>query len=301
MKINITFRQLEAFVALARVLNFSEAAKAVHMSQPALSAAIRKLEEMLGATLFDRTTRIVSLTPIGSELYDVATRLLEDFDGSLVGISDLARGKRGSLSISSAPSLAGTFLPEVIYPFQQKFPDIVFKVHDALSEISIDLLKAGTVELALVPAKRHDEDLIHHDLFEDHLVVVCRPDHDLAGHKEVSWAQLLPYRLVAVRGNSNIQILIEAEYLHQGGKFQPTYEVEQTSTLIGFISNNLGVAILPASRVSLIRSLNLVAVKLVSPEIRRPICVVHMKSRSLSTVAQAFIEHCQRHAIEYRR
>lgn len=301
MKINITYRQLEAFIALARTLNFSEAAKAVHLSQPALSAAIRKLEEMVNATLFDRTTRIVTLTPIGTELFAVATRLLDDFDSSLSGISDLAVGKRGNLSVSAAPSLAATFLPEVLCAFQDRHSEIAVRVHDALSEVSIELLKSGTVELAIVPAKLLDEDLVHHELFQDRLILVCRPDHDLAKFKKITWTRLQPYRLVSLRSTSNVRILMEAEYLQHGREFQPSFEVEQTSTLIGFISNNLGVGILPASLTPLIRSGNLTTVDLVSPEIHRSICIVRLKSRSLSPAARIFMELSDLHAQKYRR
>ncbi|UHL65255.1 LysR family transcriptional regulator [Paralcaligenes sp. KSB-10] len=301
MKINITFRQLEAFVALARTLNFSEAAKNVYLSQPALSAAIRKLEERVDAVLFDRTTRTVILTPIGAELLVVVSRMLDDFDSSLSSISDLVSGKRGSLAISAAPSLAATFLPEVLNAFQQKYPEIALRVHDALSEVSIELLKAGTVELALAPAKFLDEDLVHRELFLDRLVLVCPPDHDLAKYKKVTWTKLQPYRLVSLRSTSNVRILMEAEYLQHGKKFQPSFEVEQTSTLIGFILNKLGVGILPASLIPLVNSGNLATVDLVSPEIHRSICVVRLKARSPSPAAQTFMELCDQYAKKYQR
>ena len=103
MTINLTLRQLEVFIALARTLSFSEASKAIPLSQPALSAAIHKLEETLGARLFDRDTRNVALTPVGTELLSVAEDLLRHFDSQLASVRDYLSGKRGRLAVAASP------------------------------------------------------------------------------------------------------------------------------------------------------------------------------------------------------
>src|SRR5690606_30820362 len=168
MQINMTFRQLEAFAALARTLNFSEAAKAINISQPALSSAISKLEELVNSPLFNRTTRSVSLTPVGEELLKISVQLLNDFDVSLARINDLIDGKWGKLSIAAVHSLAATFLPEILNLFQQAYPGVSIYVRDALSEASIDSLKLGQVALALGPSKAMDDELSQRELFTDH-------------------------------------------------------------------------------------------------------------------------------------
>jgi len=300
MQINMTFRQLEAFAALARTLNFSEAAKAINISQPALSSAISKLEELVNSPLFNRTTRSVSLTPVGEELLKISVQLLNDFDVSLARINDLIDGKWGKLSIAAVPSLAGTFLPEILNQFQQAYPGVSIYVRDALSEASIDSLKLGQVALALGPSKAMDDELSQRELFTDHLVLVCPSDHDLAKFKTVTWSKLQPYRLVSLTSTSNVRLIMEAEYLQHGTKFQPSFEVEHASTLIGFIVNKLGIGVLPASLVPLLNASNLTTVDLVNPEIIRSICCIRLKSRSLTPAALKFMEICEQYAKEYR-
>lgn len=301
MKINLTLRQLEIFRALAESLNFSAAAKVVHLSQPALSNAIRKMEDAVNAPLFDRTTRSVSLTPIGQELLKITSRLLHDLDHSLSDVSALAQGKMGKISVSAVPSLAATFLPEVLHMYQARYPNVVLNVRDAMAEASIHALKTGHFDVAIAPAKPGDDELVHNVLFRDRLILICRADHELARFKRVTWSRLRPYRLTSLSSTSNVRLIMESEYLQHGTPFQPAFEVEQASTLIGFIMNNLGIGILPASLTPLLNFSGLKMLELVAPEIHRSICVMHLKSRALSPAADRFIECCNELAGKYTR
>lgn len=299
MKINLTLRQLEIFRALAQTLNFSAAAKMVHLSQPALSNAIRKMEDAVNAPLFDRTTRSVSLTSVGHELYKITTRLLSDLDNSLEDVHALAQGKTGQLSVSAVPSLAATFLPEVLHIYQDRYPGVALRVRDALAEASIEALKTGQADVAIAPEKPHDQELVSDILFRDRLILICRSDHELAKLKRVKWSQLRPYKLASLSSTSNVRRIMEAEYLQRHAEFQPAFEVEQASTLIGFIMNNLGIGILPASLTPLLNFSGLRMLELISPAIHRSICVVHLKSRALSPSAERFITCCKMLAGKY--
>lgn len=301
MRINLTLRQLEIFRSLAETLNFSAAARAVHLSQPALSNAIRKMEEAVDAPLFDRTTRSVSLTPVGQELFKISTRLLRDLDNSLEDVSALVQGKTGQLSVSAVPSLAATFFPEVLHMYQARHPGVVLHVKDALAEASIQALKTGQVDVAVAPAKLNDDELVHNTLFRDRLILICRADHELANFKRVTWSRLRPYRLASLTSTSNVRRVMEAEYLQHGTEFQPAFEVEQASTLIGFIMNDLGIGILPASLTPLLNFSGLKMIELVAPEIHRSICVIHLRSRALSPAAENFISCCQELAGKYTK
>lgn len=299
MKINLTFRQLEIFAALAETLSFSAAAQAVHLSQPALSAAIRKMEEAVNAPLFDRTTRSVALTPIGLELLKVTSRLLHDFDTSLADISDLVEGKKGNLRVSSVPSLAANFLPELLHIYQDRHPGVTIQVKDALAEAAIQALKMGEADVTLGPAKPGDPELVQEELFKDRLVVVCRRDHELGGRRQIEWPELQPYRLASLTSTSNVRRIMEAEYVQHGTDYQPAFEMEHASTLIGFIVHNLGIGILPASLIPLLNFKELHTLDLVSPDIHRSICVIYLKARSLTPASRRFVDYCKEHAKKY--
>jgi len=298
-KIKLTLRQLEVFRALASTLNFSEAARAVHLSQPALSNAIRKMEEMVGAPLVDRTTRSVRLTAVGEELLKVTTRLLSDLSDALDDVNALASGKQGHLKVSAVPSLAATFFPEVLRMYEAQYPGVALHAKDALSEACIEALKSGQIDVAVAPAKQQDDELVHHALFRDQLVLICRTDHELARFRRVTWSKLHPYRLVSLTSTSNVRHIMEAEYLQHGTAFQPAFEVEQASTLIGFIMNGLGIGILPASLTPLLNFSGLRMIELTAPAVHRSICVIHLRSRALTPAARNFIECCRELAAKY--
>lgn len=292
----ITLRHLEAFLAVARTRSFSLGAKQVHLSQPALSATVRKLEDAIGARLFDRDTRNIALTPVGVEVLGFADRLLKDFESAFAGVRALVEGKRGRLAIAASPSLAAGFLPKVLAAYQRRHPGIELQVHDALSDVSIEMVRSGTVDLALVPEKYADRELSHQELFRDRLVLLCPPDHPLAKLRTVTWRDLQPHPLVAFTGTSSLRMLVEAAYSKQGATLKPAFEVGHASTFISFVTHGLGVGVLPYSMVPLARAAGLVHRRITRPEIHRLLCVVTLKSRSPSPAAQAFVQACVMHS-----
>jgi LysR family transcriptional regulator, carnitine catabolism transcriptional activator len=292
MSINVTLRQLEAFLAVARTLNFSAAAAQVHLSQPALSAAIKKLEDTVGAKLFDRDTRNVALTPVGKEMLGVADRLLTDFDGAFEGVLAFLGGKRGRLAVACAPSVAAGFLPEVVAAFQRSHPDVALQVSDRVSDECLALLRDGKVDLALVPKEKDDPEFEYRELFRDQMVLVCRADHALAARKTVTWRSLLPYSHIAFRPSGAVRHLVEAAFAGLNAKLRPVFEVDQVGTMVGFTANGLGVCVLPYSLVQQLRLEPLVFRRILSPELRRSICLTTLKSRTPSPAAEAFSRAC---------
>ncbi len=292
MSIKLTLRQLEAFLAVAKTLNFSQAATQVHLSQPALSATIRKLEDAIGGRLFDRNTRNVALTPVGTEVVAIADRLLGDFDAAFAGVRSFLEGKRGRVSVAASPSLAADFVPEVVAAFQRTHPLVELQVHDALSDDAIALVRARKADLALAPETAIDPDLAQRQLFRDHLVLVCRRDHPLANGPAVTWKALLPFGLVTMKSTSSIRHLVEQTYVQHGVALRPAFEVEYATTLISFVARGLGIGILPFSLVPLLESSQLTHRRIGKPEIYRTLCVVNLKSRTPSPAADAFIQAC---------
>lgn len=301
MTINPTLRQLEAFLAVARTLSFSKASREVHLSQPGLSGAVRKLEETIGTRLFDRNTRHVVLTPAGTELLSVAEHLLSDLDFALDRMRDYLQGKRGRVAIAAAPSLSAAFVPEVIAKFQHAYPAITLQLHDVLSERCLELLRSGKVEVALTPEKRGDPALAHQDLFREHLVLFCRADHPLAKQRTVTWGQLAPLKHIAVSRTSSVRDLIDATFATVAQPVRPAFEVENVSTAIGLITNGLAVAVLPYSVLAQVNLGSVVHRRITGPEIDRNICIVTLKSRSLAPAAEAFIQICLEHQKTVKR
>lgn len=295
MAINLTLRQLEAFLAVARTLSFSKASRLIHLSQPGLSSAVRKLEDAIGTRLFDRDTRNVTLTPAGAELLSVADDLLNDFDFALDRVRDYLGGKRGRIAIAAAPSVAAGFLPEVIAKFQRLYPGIALQVHDTFSERCIEMLRNGKVDLALGPEKRIDPTLLHRDLFRDHLVLFCRSDHPLAKRRTVTWRQVASCDCISIRGPSSMRVLVDAAFARTSAKLRPAFEVEFVSSAIGLVTSGLAVVVLPHLMIKQVNLTSVVCRRITGPEIHRDICAITLKSRSLAPAGEAFIQVCIDH------
>ena len=131
---NITLRQVRAFVVVARFSSFTRAADLLHLTQPALTVQIRQLEQALGVKLFDRSTRAVELTRTGRELLPVLERLLGEFDAVVVSTREMATMRYGTVRMAALPSVAATVLPPLIARFKQRHPHIRITVRDSVGE-----------------------------------------------------------------------------------------------------------------------------------------------------------------------
>ena len=129
-RINFDLQQLQAFVAVAERGSFRAAADHIALSAPALSRRIEKLETILGARLFNRTTRAVELTPLGRVFLERARAALDDLESAMLGISDIAGSRSGRVTVACVPSAAIYFLPSVVRSFSERYPLIRIRVID---------------------------------------------------------------------------------------------------------------------------------------------------------------------------
>ena len=138
---NITINQVLAFSTVAQTGSFAEAALQLHLSQPALSIAIKNLEEALGGKLLARTTRAVTLTPEGKAFYPVARRLLSDWQQSLQDVRNHFALRRGKLELAAMPTYTTNLLPQILADFHRQYPDIHVSVHDVIAENVVDMVR----------------------------------------------------------------------------------------------------------------------------------------------------------------
>src|SRR5512140_3807181 len=120
--LNVSTRQVKAFLALAEQKNFTRAAQQCHLSQSAFSSLIRTLEEAISVRLFDRDTRKVALTSEGQLFMTGAARLLQDFRAALSDLDEHAARRRGRVALAALPSLAAGWLPDVLAQFRLQYP-----------------------------------------------------------------------------------------------------------------------------------------------------------------------------------
>jgi LysR family carnitine catabolism transcriptional activator len=296
---NVSLRQVEVFLAVAHTLSFSQAAQLCHLSQPALSANVKRLEEALGARLFDRHTRKVALTAVGREFLAIATGMTENMQISLTRMRDFVAGKRGRLVLAAAPSMAASFVPGLLAEYMQLHPDIEVELHDELSDLCLEMLRKGVADVALAAFEAKAADLVQRQLFRDPLVVICPAQHPLARHSQVRWRDVQPYPHVVMNRTSNVRQLVDAEFARYGLKLQPAFEVSQAGTMLGLIAANLGVGELPRSLIHNLDMTGLVHRRISNAAAYRTICAITLKDRTQTPTLPPFLELCRARAAKW--
>src|ERR1700761_6331166 len=205
----MTFRQLTAFVAVAQTLSFARACERLHMSQPALSLAIKTLEESLGGRLLTRTTRQVKLTPEGVALLPQALRWISDWDNLREQLHERFTLRRGHLSIAAIPSFAGNLLPALLCDYRSRFANVEVSVHDVVNEQVAEMVRGGRVELGFAFEPAADEVLRFEPLAVDRFVAIVPGQSALADSRLVTGASLLQQPFIALQKPSLLRRLLE--------------------------------------------------------------------------------------------
>ncbi|MBU4611158.1 LysR family transcriptional regulator [Achromobacter sp. GG226] len=285
---NLSTRQLRAFLALVDERHFTRAAERSHLSQPAFSALIRAVESEAGTRLFDRTTRHVEPTPEGLMLAASARRLLADFEGALAELHEHHALRRGRASIAALPSIAAGWLPPLLARFHAEHPGIALHVRDALLEPCLALVREGQTDFAIA-AQGADMAGLATELFcRDRYHLVCRHDHPLAERARVRLADVAGYPLVQMAGSSSVRQRLDQ--LARDTPLATAFEVEHLATANGLVLAGLGVALVPALTLFQFRHDELVTRALQGRELQRSLYLVRRKGRSLSRAAQGLYE-----------
>jgi len=293
MPINLSTRELTAFLTLAEQRNFTRAAALCHLSQPAFSALMRALEEALGARLFDRTTRSVELTAEGRVLVEPARRLLRDAETALADVRDHAARRRGRVAIALLPSLAAGWLPPLLARFHQKYPGIELDVADVLSDACIERVRAGSADFALASTRTATPELHTEEFCRDGFHLVCRRDHPLAKQKRTSKERLelkhlAPYPIVHLARSSSVRQYVEAAIYPM--QLHTVMELDQLSTVAGMVRAGLGITIVPSLTLFHFADPQLATRPLHAPALVRRVYMVRRADRPLSTAAAGLHE-----------
>ncbi len=287
---NVTLRQLRAFLAVARTGSFTLAAESLYITQSALSGLMKELEQTLGTRLVDRSTRRVYLTEIGAQLYPLLDATLQDLDDVLARVLDPHAMQSGVVRIAASQLLASTLLPELIAAYQAQHPGNSVKLVDTPVESVMARVFAGEVELGIGPEREPNSDITSTRLFDGPFMAVFPPSHPLAGLGQLRWTDLAGHPVITLQGQFTERLTLDLRAAAPTLAFAPATEVAYMSTALSMAKAGLGVALCIPYAASLVELHGLQMSLIEEPEIRRGFDVFTRRGRSLSPAAQSFLD-----------
>jgi LysR family carnitine catabolism transcriptional activator len=282
---HVTLKQLQAFVAVAELGRFNLAAARLNLTQSTVSILIKELEGELRHRLFDRNTRMVSLTRAAREFLPQARKMLDDLEIAIDDIRDLNSLRRGNVTVAAAIVLAATVVPPAIARYVLRYPDIAVTIRDMPEEEIVPALKRNEVDLGVGTLSHDDVEIETTPLGRDRLMLLCRADHPLAALEAMRWSDLKGESLIGLAKDNPLRGMVDRVLAIVGSEARTRYEVRYSTTAISMIAEGLGVAILPENSRQLTTAVNIKTVVLADPVISREISVLQLRGRMLSPAA----------------
>jgi DNA-binding transcriptional LysR family regulator len=246
----VEIRQLRAFVAIAESGTFTAGALRVHVTQAAISMQIRQLETEIGAKVFVRAPRHVILTEAGEQLLRRARHILREHDAALDEIAELAGAERGRLRIGSASAMVLTEqLPSILKELRKQHPAADISVTSGTSEVLVDQILAGEVDVAFVSLPVDVRGIKTERLSEDQLVAIASPQHKLAKQKTISAYTLAGERLILGERGGNTRRLIDQFFAQAGVSLRVAMELSRQQAIKRMVEEDMGVGIVPLQSV----------------------------------------------------
>ena len=281
---------IQAFVKIAEIGCFTRASQFLHISQPALTRRIKKLEDSLGTALFERSTRSVRLTAVGREFLPKAKNLIDFYESSILSIKEMATHQIGVITLSCLPTAAFYFLPSVIRDFNNHYHNIRIRILEHSASDCLDAVLNGDADFGINMINITHPSIDFTPLVNEPFVLACRRDHPLAQKSLVLWEDLADIRLIGVRRSSGNRSLIDQALENVNWKPNWFYEVRHLSTSLGMVEAGLGVAVVPSLAMPTDEHHVLVSRPLVEPVIRRTLGLVQRRETALSPAAEKFRE-----------
>jgi LysR family hydrogen peroxide-inducible transcriptional activator len=281
--------QLRYFCAVAEAGSFSRAAEQSHVSQPSLSQQIMKLEDELGARLFDRLGRSVRLTETGQTFLPRARAVLRELEAARGDVAEQKDSVGGSVTIGVIPTVAPYFLPQRLTRFSRKYPQVQLTVIEEITPALLELLRASRVDLAILalPIRGHEFETF--PLLTEPLFATLPRDHKLAKRRALSLKDLRSQPFLLLRDGHCFRDTAVAACDRARLHPQIIFESGQFSSLLSMVGAGMGVSIVPEMAID--KKSRCCFVRLDDPAADRTIGAAILRGRSLSRAHHAFLSH----------
>ena len=283
-----TLRQLKVFEAVARHLSFSRAAEELHLTQPAVSTQVGKLEEHAGNPLFEQFGKKIYLTPAGSELLAISRAIIGQFEAAEAAMAQYRGVSGGKLNVAVI-SAGDYFFPRLLVEFAGRHRDVIlnFTVHNRAELLRH--ISENQTDLAIMVRPPTDLDTINQPFAPHPYVIVAAPSHPLAGERGITMARLMREPFVVREKGSDTRNSMDEGFGEHLAQLRVAMEIRSTETIKQAVIAGMGLTFMSAHTISLeLRTGSLCVLDVQGFPLMRNWYVVHRRTKRLPPVAQAF-------------
>lgn len=278
--------------------NTTRAAEALHMTQPAVSLAIKELEQYYGVHLFDRIGRRLQITDAGTLFLQYAIHISDLFTEMETGLRDW--NTKGILRVGASITIGSQFLPGYVKAFSNRCPGIdVRAIVDQADRLEKKLL-ANELDCALTEGIAHDPNIVSEAYLEDHLSIVCAANRGWHQGQFISLGEFQKQRFLLREPGSGTREVFDRTIAQAGIRITPVWEAMSTTALVNAVINDLGIAVLPHRMIlpALNRGL-IVTVGVHGLQFRRNFYIIYHKDKFLTEAAKTFLDLCRNYETDY--
>ena len=278
--------------------NSTKAAEVLHMTQPAVSLAIKELEQYYGVHLFDRIGRRLQITDAGKHFLQYAIHISDLFSDMETGLRDW--DSKGVLRIGASITIGSQFLPRYVKAFTEICPGLDVRVTVDQSERLEQKIMANELDCALIEGIAHDPNIVSEAYMEDHLSVICSRDKGWKQGQVVSIEDFQRQRFLLREIGSGTREVFDRVVEQAGIHITPVWEAMSTTSLVNAVINGLGIAVLPHRMIlPALRQGLVCTVKVEGLSFSRNFHIIYHKDKFLTASAKRFINLCRDFEIDY--
>ncbi|WHZ16130.1 MAG: Transcriptional regulator, LysR family [Nitrospira sp.] len=294
------FRHLRYFLAVADALHFTKAAEGLHVSQPALSAQVKQLEQEVGVPLFDRLGRSVHLTRAGMIFREHARRALREMELAQATIAQEEGLQRGQLTVGVVQTVNAYLVPEIVTRFSTKYPLVSLKL-DELSGPDIEAgVENGALDMGIGFVPVTSERIENQPLFEEDFVLIASPGHRLAKRRQLSLSALAEESLILLPDIFCTRRLLNASFERVGAQPKIIVEMNSIEGILATVRTSRLATVLPRLSLGVGRNNGLRGIPLKNPTPRRGVGLLWKKGGYRSGAVRALAEQVKAVVKRYR-
>lgn len=281
--------QLRYFVAIARTVSFTAAAEGLHVSQPALSYQMRRLEQELGTKLFVRKGRSIALSPDGELFLPLAQDVLFRADDAVRVLKDNLRVEAGEVRLGCNPSVSTYVIPSLLAEFRRSYPRVRVELFEGGDFDLHQMVQTGSIDFAVASAPGAPQTMAVTPLGAEDLHIITSPGHRLAGRSSCALSEFESDDWAFPNDSYNLALLVKEACRHSGFEPRVAYQAGPIEAVKNFVRQGLGVSALPSTA---LRGSGREGMTVIDIEggLTRSLSLIRGRDRSMTRAAKALTE-----------